>query len=356
MAAGKIKRLRSRFVFMKALWVCFACALYADFCFAQDSIPFQPNGRQIYRVETVDGIKFTGILIYEEEDWMQFQTRSLGEVSVLKSKIKALRRLSPEDLRNGEYWCPDPAYLHYMLSPTALPTKKGEGSYNNFYLAIHGFDVGVSEHLSFGGGGELLSPLLDRSKPELFYLNGKYCFTAGPKISLAGGAMYLNSGFSLGDAEGSSNVLGFALATFGSRDNNVTLGAGWGYRSTSFEDPFSWKMRTDSRFLRKPVLTFSAISRIGKHFSLMTENWIFPVRDETVSYYYHNVKLAYEYYFVFTYGVRFFTERFSADAGLLNNSDIIHSFPTGIPYIGMRVKLGGRRQVDDRDWEFPGKH
>ncbi|HEY6162198.1 MAG TPA: hypothetical protein VI112_13280 [Bacteroidia bacterium] len=330
--------------------------LFRSLVFAQDADSIKTGDKRIYRVETVDGIKFTGILIREEEEWVLFQTRSLGEVSVLRSRIKRLRRLEPGELRNGEYWGADPACTHYLLSPSALCLKKGEGYYYNFYLAIHGCDVGLSGHFSVGGGADILAPVFERSRPGLFYLRGRYCFLARPEFNVAAGAMYLNSRVSLGDAAGSENLLGFALVTAGNKDNNLSLGLGWGYRSTFFEDPFNRSVRTDTRFMQKPVITFSAISRVGRHCSLMMENWIFPVRNERINYFDRYMTLSYDYYFVFTYGIRFFTERFSVDAGLLNNSEIIRHLPTGIPYVGMSLKFGGKKVPDDRDWEFPVKH
>ncbi len=68
------------------------------------------------------------------------------------------------------------------------------------------------------------------------------------------------------------------------------------------------------------------MSRVGRKWSLITENWIGPIVDD-------------EYRGIYSYGIRFFGEKIAVDLAFLNNTDIFKEIAIGIPYIDFVVKF-----------------
>jgi len=169
------------------------------------------------------------------------------------------------------------------------------------------FNYGVTDYLSIGGGFDVITPFADGTGP-MFLLTPKLGTQLTEKIYASGGLLYLNmlamSGF------GGVGIL-YGVGTYGSRENNITAGLGWGFIEGDF----------DSR----PIITVSGMMRATRRIGLVTENWFIPTDG---------------YYGFISYGLRFMGEKITVDFAFINNSDILERILIGIPYIDFVVKFG----------------
>jgi hypothetical protein len=143
----------------------------------------------------------------------------------------------------------------YFWSPNGYSLKKGEAYYQNIWVLYNQMGLGLSDHFSVGMG--LMPLFLFAGAPTPVWITPKFSIPiVQDKFNLGVGAL---SGLVLGD-----NSIGFGivygLATYGSHDNNLTFGMGYGY--------------ADGSWARRPLLTLSGMARLGKKGYLMTENYI----------------------------------------------------------------------------------
>lgn len=241
------------------------------------------------------------------ENGIRILTESAGEIVVASEKINWMKVVDEGRYKDGAYWFENPNSTRYLFSPSAFNLKKGEAYYQNTYLVINSFNYGVTDNLSIGGGFEFISAL---SGDPIFFINPKYSFGISEKIRAGAGVLYAklpakNSAFS-------GMGIGYGILTYGNTDDNITLGAGYGYVEEELAD--------------RPIFTLSGMKRLSRRFGLVTENWIVPTDS---------------YYGVYSYGMRFMAERITVDLALLNNKDIANDVLfIGFPYIDFVVKFG----------------
>ncbi|MCK6641730.1 MAG: hypothetical protein L6Q81_16750 [Bacteroidia bacterium] len=140
----------------------------------------------------------------------------------------------------------------YLFAPSAIPLHKGEGYYHNYMILMNGFRYGITDEFSVGGG--IIAPLG-------FYADAKYGRQLGENVHAAIGGLVITTPFLYGLG------CGFGSVTFGSRQTNVTLSAGYGAVSAGGD----WEAT------RRPILNLSGMWRLGDNFSLLTENYFMPL-------------------------------------------------------------------------------
>lgn len=257
-------------------------------------------------VETRDGSILQGVYLGQTEGGIRLQTDSAGEVVIPYAQIKSTKILDEQRMRDGEYWFENPNATRYLFSPSAFSLKKGEAYYQNTYLVLNSFNIGLTDNITMGGGFELISTF---SGTPAFYITPKATFEINDKWRAGGGLLYANV---IGIDEDFSGLgIGYGIVTYGNTDNNATLGVGYGF--------------VDGELSSKPVLTLSGMKRVSRRVGLVTENWLVPTEA---------------YYGVFSYGVRFMGERLTVDLAFLNNPDIASEIPIGIPYVDFVIKFG----------------
>ena len=132
-------------------------------------------------------------------------------------------------MRNGELW-PEIRIHAADLRPHGIPLRKGEGYFADFWIFLLSTAVGVTDRFTIGGGMTLIPGLAVEN--NVFYLLPKYTVVDRPNLKFAVGALAAHLGVN-DDAFGSegSRSLGvlYGVTTTGSRDSNLSLGAGWGY-------------------------------------------------------------------------------------------------------------------------------
>lgn len=270
-----------------------------------DSTEAQTSPPQRWVVETKDGSVFQGVYLGQSGTGVRLLTDSAGEITIQMSELKSFRILDEQNFRNGEYWFENPNATRYLFSPSAYSLRKGEAYYQNTYLVLNSFNYGITDRFTIGAGFELISTF---SGEPIFFITPKYSFPISEKWNAGAGILYANA--AIEDFSGLG--IGYGLVTYGSRDNNVTLGAGFGY--------------VDGEFTPEPVFTLSGMRRIGRKAALVTENWLVPAGG---------------YYGVYSYGIRFMGEKITVDLAFLNNAEIATDVLfIGIPYVDFVVKFG----------------
>lgn len=259
------------------------------------------DSTKTYKIELNDGSIFIGNILQKDSVNLVMITSSIPKLEIPISEIKTIEIVIELNLKNGIYWFPNPHATRYLYAPSAFNLKKGEGYYQNTWLFLNSFNVGITDNISIGGGLELISTFTARD--PIFFITPKVGFKVTEKFHAGGGVLFARiPGTSLGTI--------FGTGTYGSEDHNITSSLGWGF--------------VDGEFSQRPIITLSGMTRVSKRVALVTENWLIPTGS---------------YYGIFSYGVRFLGEKIAVDLAFINNPDIAEGIIIGIPYVSFNVKF-----------------
>jgi len=202
-----------------------------------------------------DGTVFVGTIVEESDTRVVLVTSSGARVEIPRAQIARIRGVSVRP--SGEHWPDDPNHTRLFFTSTARPLEKGEGYISSFMLFFPFVAYGVTDRLTLAGG----TPILPGAIGKVFYVAPKYTLVNRDRASFAVGALGIFATESV-DA-GSVGIL-YGAGTLGSRDNAVTLGAGWGY----------WAFDGESGLSNDPVIMIGAERRVSRRVKLVTENWV----------------------------------------------------------------------------------
>jgi len=196
-----------------------------------------------------ENLKYTGKLIDVDDQFYIFKNEYSDEFKIPRDKI-----IEVELLKGNNELSNNPNATRYFFAPSAIPLDKGSGYYHNAYLLSNSANVGITKNFSFGGG--VIIPLL-------FYTTPKVGFKV--KKNLYVGAGVIAATTIIPDALISGGIP-FGLVTVGNLENNITLGAGYG---------FIWN-EGDYQSTDKPIVTLNGMIRISNRIQLVSENWFIP--------------------------------------------------------------------------------
>jgi hypothetical protein len=306
--------------------------------FSQDEFS-EPKPNYVL-VESLDGSEMAGTLISEDSQQLVLQTINWGKVTILKSNIRSVRQLDENSYINGDFWFENPVYMRYAAGSSAYALKKGDIYYQNTYLFLQTMNFGITDHFSIAGGLELASPIFDRNAPEFYYIAPKLAYQVGKKVNL-GVQAYIATGDLFDNFRNVTGLL-CGLATFGTKDNNVTFGIGWG---AALQTRYGFNSSSSFELGKRPIATFAAMARPGKRIALVSESWFYS--DQQINYYdsfysgpYTNNRIM---KFGTTYGMRIMGERLAVDLGFINSLDIAQDIIVGYPYIQFMTKFGSKK-------------
>ncbi len=198
----------------------------------------------------LDKSEINGRLVEEDDLKIVVQSETLGLLTFQKIDIKKIIRLDEKGR------LPNPNPTRYFLGQSAYTLPAGEGYYQNIMGLVNLASIGITDQLSATAGFELIT--LVQGSPILFG-NLKYGLPLTRKFSMALSASYLTLVGSVFDDSfniGSLNLLG----TYGTKENNLTIGAGYGLASGGISD--------------SPVITIGGMMRVSKKIGLVTENYL----------------------------------------------------------------------------------
>lgn len=247
-----------------------------------------------------------GSLIEQTADSIVILVEGQQIVNLNKDKVKSIKFTDGSKV-NDSQWFDNPNASRHFFWPTAFNLKQGEVSYHNISIFLHTLNVGITDWFSMGVGMEFVYTFAT-GKP-VFWLTPKVGFPIGKDWQLGGGAYYVNNVFGIGDLKGIALL--YTNTTYGTRDNNVSAGIGYGL--------------INGQFSNKPTFMLGGTIRLSKKIGLVTENW-FLAGDK--------------YYPLLTYGVRVMNNTVTLDFGFANSKDIVKISAIGIPFIDFYLHFG----------------
>ncbi len=277
---------------------------------AQDTIP------ETVEVKMKDGSTVIGTLVTETTDKVVVRTKNLGEITILKSTIIELKRLRSDNMVDGVYWHENPNPTRNLYGPTGYSLRKGEGYYQNIMIFANQVSYGFTDQFTIGLGFEIVSILAGANSfgdgPNIpgFTITPKYSFPIKKdKWNVGVGVLALHIPGE--EALFSAGII-YGVSTWGSRDNNFTLGLGFGV--------------ADGELTANPTITLSGNKRVGRRFGIVTENWFIPVGGE--------------YGTLLSLGFRYIGERITWDFALFGAGGEGEFFVSPVPLIGIALPFG----------------
>jgi hypothetical protein len=222
---------------------------------SQDSIKSQ--------IETVDGNEYIGIILEQTPETIKIKTDKLGEISIPRNEIKKITQLSSIKTIKGSYWLDNPQSTRYFWAPNGYNLKKGEGYYQNVWIMFNQAIYGFTDHFSGGVGVVPLFLFGGASTPA--WLTAKFSVPiVKDKVNLGVGAL---AGTVIGVQNSTFGIL-YGISTFGSKDNNLNIGLGWGFAG--------------GKMAKNPTINFSGMIRTGAKGYFITENYFIGTPDNFV--------------------------------------------------------------------------
>jgi hypothetical protein len=239
----------------------------------------------VYEVRLGDGSTYVGRVVAAQGDSLTLQTTAGARVTLPRAAVTAMRPAEGR-LVNGAYWYRDPNDSRLFFSPTGRTLPKGSGYFGVYELFIPFVAYGVTDRLLIAGGSPFYLGLLGEDITPPVYFGPKLQVVSRPGASASVGALAV---YVPDDGDGGEDdIFGIAygVGTFGSPDQSLSVGLGWGYQG--------------SDFTARPLVMVGGETRMSRSLKLVTENLFVPGEDGVI----------------LSGGVRLFGERLSADAGL----------------------------------------
>ena len=279
--------------------------------YAQKQQEIQPGATVVVILK--DGSQVNGELVSENAGTIVIRTEAMGEVTLDRTKIKSITKVSGENLKKGKIWFENPNPYRYLLGNSAIPKPKKTATYQNVWIFFNSFSYAPTNFLDLSGGFEMFSLLSASSDaPYFFYLNPKVSTKVAKDFYVGGNIFYLNSFANHGENDfyGLGSLNGFA--TYGNTNKNITGSLGWGFVNGTFE--------------AKPIISVGGMIRASRRIGFVSENWFIPDAGDEIGY-----------YGLFSYGIRFMSPKVSIDLAFINNGDIVETIPIGFPFLDFVV-------------------
>ena len=281
---------------------------FVVFCFAVLFVNAQNTGDTILvKIETTDGNEFIGQVMSDDSTKTVLKTGKLGEITILKTDIKHTESVQVQQIKDGKLWFENPQSTRYFWSPNGYGLKKGEGYYQNIWVLWNQFSYGVTDYFSVGAG--IIPLFLFGGAPTPVFITTKFSIPVKKdQFNIGVGAIV---GTILGE-EGTGFGILYSNATFGSRDANVSIGAG--------------AMFAGGEWAPSPLINFSGMFRVTNRGYFITENYLITSDGSAVV--------------MLSAGGRWIIKKAAIDYGLFiplaSDMDIF----VAIPWLGFTVPFG----------------
>lgn len=290
-----------------SITVCSICFVFSQNSIQSDSAKI----KKIYEIELNDGSSFTGTILSIDSTRVIFKTSSITKIEIPVRQMKSMKEVQPENSGKQSYKLANPFPTKYFFTQSAINLHKGEGYYQNTYVFLNSLNFGITDYFSIGAGIELLSTIGSLTTKEIspsWYIAPKLGFKVSDKFYLGGGVTVANIG---GFFDNTTIGLAYGLATFGSTEQNFTIGLGNAFNFDDHENNLACSL--------------SGMTRVSERIALVTENYIVPANDAVNT--------------IFSYGMRFIASKISVDLGFINNKNIIKEIFIGAPYVDFNIKF-----------------
>ncbi|ALW84689.1 hypothetical protein AUC43_06105 [Hymenobacter sedentarius] len=208
-----------------------------------------------YSVELLSGSSFNGILRASNAEELEFETKDLGLVKVQRANLKRLELLTEQQAKKGFQDVGNGTRL--LFAPTARNLRRGEGYVQDIEVYFIGANYGITDNISLG----VLVPVIPFIAGKAFAITPKVSVPVSEKFHVGVGALYARVSVSAFGVSAGGGI-GYGVGTYGTADDNVTLGVGYG---------FTDRGETSS----SPVVVLGGAKRISNYVSLINETYIY---------------------------------------------------------------------------------
>jgi hypothetical protein len=251
------------------------------------------------RLVLTDGTTVVGTIESQDDVEMVFRTTSDVVMTIPKEQVKRVVELGGE-----KFYRTDPNRTRLFFAPTGRAVGKGAG-YLSFYEILFPFvAVGMGPAVTMSGGVSI-----NPGEGRIFYIAPKVTVLERGTRSLAIGA--IGAGL-VGDEDGGTAGLVFAVGSVGPSHSSGSIGLGIGY--------------ADGEFAKNPALMVGYEYQASNNIKLLSENYaVVGVEDGLI----------------FMNGVRFFGDKLAADIALITSPAFFSEggFPF-FPWIGFAYNFG----------------
>ena len=175
--------------------------------------------------------------------------------------IKSKEFIRQSQIVEGKLWFDNPQSTRYFWSPNGYGLRKGEGYYQNIWVLWNQFAYGLTENFSIGGG--VIPLFLFGGAPTPVFITPKFSIpVTKDKLSIGGGAIL---GTVFGESDSGFGII-YGLSTFGSRNNNITAGLGYGFAG--------------GNWTKTPLINLNGMFRLSSRGYFITENYFLNVDGE----------------------------------------------------------------------------
>ncbi|MEI7830522.1 MAG: hypothetical protein WCI31_12175 [Prolixibacteraceae bacterium] len=264
---------------------------------------------KIFRLETKDGNGYTGEIVVRDSSKVLFRSQNIGDLTIMQKDIKSLLAVDSTQIKGDKYWFKNPQATRYFFSPNGYGLKKGEGYYQNIWVLVNSFAIGINDYISLGGG--VLPTFLFAGAPTPAWITAKVSIPVSKdKFNLGAGVL---TGSVLGEPKTGFGIL-YGLATVGSRDKNFSIGLGYGFSGQSMS--------------QSPMINLSGMYRVGSRSYLLTENYFLGGDSNSAM--------------ILMFGARQIIKNAGLDYGLvIPAGNDIGSF-IAVPWLGITIPIGKR--------------
>lgn len=258
-------------------------------------------GPDLYEVQLVDGSVLIARIVAVDRDAGRVTIRTAGgtELVVELGQISAIRTAVGEVV-DGTFWEKDPNDSRLYFTATGRSLSRGEGYVGTYLIVLPFAAYGVTDRFTIGGGAPVLF-----GQFEPFYITPKFQIVRSEQANISVGTLHFIFG-------GTDIGIAYGVGTFGSSDQAITAGVGFGYAGDDFSS--------------EPVGMIGAETRISRRVKLITENYILP--DDTGV--------------VFSGGIRYLGGRFGADIGVAGYGGDGGGGGCCVPLLNFSYTFGGR--------------
>lgn len=270
----------------------------------------EKSGPKKFAIETYDGNNYTGQIISSDSLKVVFQSDKLGEITLRQVDIKKMVNLDAVQIKGNQYWPANPQSTRYFFSPNGYGLKKGEGYYQNIWVMINSFAIGLNDYFSVGGG--VVPLFLFAGTPTPVWITAKVSIpVTKDKLNLGAGVL---AGSVLGES-GTGFGIFYGIATLGSRNANISLGAGYAFAGGTIS--------------KSPMINLNGMLRVGPRGYLLSENYLFTNGSTST--------------LVLSFGARTIIKDAGLDYGLIipfvPGSELIAG-----PWLGITIPFGRRQK------------
>ena len=280
-----------------------------------------------YIIKTTDGNTYKGKVVGETDSLLHFDTFNLGEIRITKSFIVSKAPLWQKK-ESAKYWYTSPHNTRYFFLPNGYNLKSKTAYYQNSWVLANQASLAMGNNFTCGFG---LIPLFLFGGPTPIWITPKVSVPIiENKVNLGAGVLLATV---IGEGGGYAGLI-YALGTFGSPDQNLTVGGGYSI--------------FDGELGKLPLVSLGGMSRISENNYLLSENYLLLEKNRYAIYSPDYTEILRwetetEARTVLSFGLRNVKPKLAIDYGLIIPINFDIGTFIAIPWLGITVPFKTRQ-------------